>query len=457
MNGRIQSSSALMLNSCTDIVSRTRELRLEPSCSPLSLRANFGWTLAGNVVYTGCQWGILVVLAKLGTAEMLGQFALSLAIVSPILISSGLCLRNIQITEPPGTHNFSSYLSLRVLTTVLGLVVVVGVLFFCGYSARINAVILLIALAKGCESMSDIFYGLFQQHERMDRIAVSMMMKGVFSLAALGLGVLLARSLFSGVCGLLAVWAIVLFVYDARCGKSILRSACDSESRSQNSRVQRFFQWPLNATALFQLALLALPVGIAMALVSFNANIPRYFIEYHLGTAQLGIFAAMAYPMVAGATVVGALGQSATPRLSQYYASGERRAFLSLLLKLVSLASAVGLAAVLVIALAGRPILLLLYRPEYAEHVTAFLLLAIATALGYVASILGYGMTAARYFRAQLPVFMLTTAVTAAACALLVPRQQLPGAALAMSLATLCQGAASAAVIVHALKNGRIK
>jgi hypothetical protein len=28
---------------------------------------------------------------------------------------------------------------------------------------------------------------------------------------------------------------------------------------------------------------------------------------------------------------------------------------------------------VLVIALAGRPILLLLYRPEYAEHVTAFL------------------------------------------------------------------------------------
>jgi O-antigen/teichoic acid export membrane protein len=194
-----------------------------------------------------------------------------------------------------------------------------------------------------------------------------------------------------------------------------------------------------------------------MALVSFNINVPRYFIEYHLGTAQLGIFAAMAYPMVAGGTIVGALGQSATPRLSLYYASGERRAFLSLLLKLVGLASAVGLAAVLVIALAGRPILLLLYRPEYAEHVTAFLLLAIATALGYVASILGYGMTAARYFRAQLPVFMLTTAVTAAACALLVPRHQLAGAALAMSLATLCQGAASAAVIVHALKNGRIK
>jgi len=33
----------------------------------------------------------------------------------------------------------------------------------------------------------------------------------------------------------------------------------------------------------------------------------------------------------------------------------------------------------------------------------------------------------------------------------------LPGAALAMGLATLCQGAVSVAVIVHALKNRRTK
>src|SRR4029077_7586152 len=97
-------------------------------------------------------------------------------------------------------------------------------------------------------------------------------------------------------------------------------------------------------------------------------------------------------------------------------------------------------------------ILLLLYRPEYAEHVAAFLLLAVATALGYVASILGYAMTAARYFRAQLPVIIFTTGATAAGCAILVPGQQLPGAALAIGFGTLCQGALSAVVIAHALK-----
>ena len=34
---------------------------------PLSLRKNFAWTLSGNIVYSGCQWGMLIALAKLGS------------------------------------------------------------------------------------------------------------------------------------------------------------------------------------------------------------------------------------------------------------------------------------------------------------------------------------------------------------------------------------------------------
>ena len=52
----------------------------------LSLRANFSWTFVGNVVYAGCQWAMLVVLAKLGTPEMVGQFALGLAISGPVIM-----------------------------------------------------------------------------------------------------------------------------------------------------------------------------------------------------------------------------------------------------------------------------------------------------------------------------------------------------------------------------------
>ena len=36
-----------------------------------SLRLDFAWTLAGNLVYAGCQWGMVMALAKLSEKEII--------------------------------------------------------------------------------------------------------------------------------------------------------------------------------------------------------------------------------------------------------------------------------------------------------------------------------------------------------------------------------------------------
>src|SRR3954466_10247547 len=84
--------------------------------APLSLRRNFSWTLAGSVIYFGCQWAITVVLAKLGSAEMVGQFAFALAIVMPVIALTGLQLRVVQATDAKHEFDFGYYLGLRLLT-----------------------------------------------------------------------------------------------------------------------------------------------------------------------------------------------------------------------------------------------------------------------------------------------------------------------------------------------------
>ena len=62
----------------------TRLLRAAPHAVAFGQRAS--WGLLGNVTYAGCQWLMLVVLAKLGTAEMMGQFALGFAIAAPAFL-----------------------------------------------------------------------------------------------------------------------------------------------------------------------------------------------------------------------------------------------------------------------------------------------------------------------------------------------------------------------------------
>ena len=425
---------------------------------PLTLRRNFSWTFTGNLIYAASQWGMLVVLAKLGSPEMVGQFTLGLAVTAPVIMFTNLQLRGIQATDAKGEYVFSDYLGLRLIGTGLALLIIAGITLKTGYRWETSLVILAIALAKAFESISDVFYGLIQQHERMDRIAIALMIKGPLSLLLLSIGVSLTGSVVGGAIGLAIAWGLVLFGWDLRNGRLILNNASHHTDaadllvadvalkKSQNLLYPRWHQKTLR-----KLVLLALPLGFVMMLISLNTNIPRYFIERYLGERELGIFAAMSYLMVVGQMVVSALAESASPRLAKYYATGNSTAFRTLLLKLVGVGLMLGAAGVFVAVVAGRPILTLLYKPEYAERADLFAWLMVAAGIGYVSSFLGSGITAARYFRVLMPLFALVTGTSAIAALWLIPTEGVRGAAIALVISALIQLVFSLGVTYQAI------
>lgn len=411
---------------------------------PLSLRVNFSWTFAGNVVYAACQWGILVVLAKLGSPKMVGQFALGLAVTAPVIMFANLQLRAVQATDAKDEYRFGYYLSLRLVTTTLAFLVIVGIVALAGYRRETALVILAVGAAKCFESISDVIYGLMQKRERMDRIARSMMIKGPLSLTAMGVVLYITGSVLWGTIALACVWTGILFSYDIRAGIKLLR----------NTGV--LFRPVWNPAVIWRLAWLSLPLGVVMMLISLNTNIPRYFVERYCGEEGLGYFAAMAYLMVAGGMIIRALGQAASPRLARYYV-GDLHKFKRLMIKLLAIGAVLGISGILVTILIGREILTLLYQPDYAKHVDVFIWLMIAAGLGYIASFLGYGMTAVRYFKIQAPLFVFVLMVTFLLCALLVPEYGLIGAAQALCAGIILQLIGSAFVNVHALIKQRKK
>ncbi|HEY9770843.1 MAG TPA: oligosaccharide flippase family protein [Coleofasciculaceae cyanobacterium] len=416
----------------------------------LTLRRNFSWTFVGNAVYAACQWGMLVVLAKLGSPEMVGQFTLGLAITAPVFMFTNLQLRHIQATDAKQQYLFGDYLSLRLISTALGLALIAMITLAAGYRWEISLVILLVGLAKAFESISDVFYGLIQQQERMDRIALSLMLKGPISLIMLGLGVYLSGNIIWGMIGLVVSWAIVAIGYDLRNGKSILKNIRrDTHNKELILDARLKLNWERKKLA--NLIWLALPLGFGMLLISLNVNIPRYFVERYLGERELGFFAAIAYLMVAGNMVVNALGESATPKLAKYYAAGDSKAFRKLLIWLLGIAASLGGLAIIVAKVAGSQILTLVYQPEYAKYVDLFVWLMVAAGISYISSFLGYAMTAARYFRVQMPLFSIATATSALSCFWLVPTFELKGAAIALILSAVVQAIMTFGVIIHAL------
>jgi O-antigen/teichoic acid export membrane protein len=375
---------------------------------------------------------MLVVLAKLGSPEMVGQFALGLAVTAPVVMFASLRLREVQATDARSEYAFGSYLGLRLVTTVLALVVIAAILAITGYDRQTQLVILMVGVAKSFESISDVFHGLFQRQERMDLIARSLMIKGPLSLVILGIGVYLTGSVFWGTVGLAASWALVLLTYDIQNARRIVKARPEPGGAPANSGAARAALRPYwEKRTLARLAWLALPLGVVELLSSLNANIPRYFIEGQLGAALLGIFAALAYFERAGDLVAHALGRSVSPRLSQYYAARRSAAFRKLLLKVLAIGVALAMAGVLVAHLVGDTIVAWFYSPEYVRH-NVFVAVMLAAGMNYIAKFLSYALTAARRFRAQMLIGVSVTIVLIASCAVLIPARGLGGAALAL-------------------------
>lgn len=415
------------------------------------MRRAVSWAFVGNIVYAGAQWGMLAVLAKLGAPEIVGQFALGLAVTAPLALFANLQLRGLQATDARSEFDFSDYLGLRLVTTAMFIVITFIIVSVAGYDAETSLVVCAIGIAKAFEAGSDIFHGLFQKHERMDWVARSLMLKGPFSLFALAVAVRLSGSAVWGALAMGCAWAAVLIQYDLPKARNL--------AQSREAMVGEMSLPPLSGRIVPRfdlgkmtgLARLALPLGAVMMIISLNTNIPRYFIEREFGVRELGIFAALAYLIIAGRTVVAALGQAASPRLARYYASGNRAAFQRLVLRLSGVALLVGIGGIAVAWSAGGYLLTLVYTPEYAAYHELFIWIMVAGVVGYLVSIQGYTMTAARYLRAQLPVAGLVLITTTVASLILVPRYGLLGGAWALITASTVQLILGAVVNFHAL------
>jgi O-antigen/teichoic acid export membrane protein len=381
---------------------------------------------------------MLSALAKMGSAAVVGQFALGLAITAPVFMLTNLQLRGVQATDARSQYEFGHYFTLRLAASGLGIVVVCGIVLAGGYEQTTAAVVLLVAVAKAVESISDVANGLLQKHERLDQVALGLMLKGAISVMAFTAVYGMTHQLTSAVMALVCSWAAVALFYDLRLALRLEGS------------VRRFFS--ADWRRIWLLVALSAPLGAVGALSSFDANIPRYVVDHAVGRAGLGIFAALIYLMTVAQMVVNALGQSASTRLGRMFVSREPAAFRRLMWQLALFGILIGVLGFQVAWLFGRKLLSFIYAPEYANFLDVCLVMVVTTSINALSTFMWYGMNAARVLRPQVWIAVATTGTTLVLSSLLIPRLGLKGAALALLISSIIQLCARGAVLRAAVR-----
>jgi O-antigen/teichoic acid export membrane protein len=395
--------------------------------------------LMGNLIYSLSQWGMIMVLAKLGSPKMVGGFTLGLAVTAPIIFIFDLQLRSVIATDSKNEFTFRDYLTLKAFTSLLTLLILASVILIGSYKGETAFVIFLVGLAKLIESIIELHYGFYQKHERMDMIAKSLLMRGICSLLIMAILISFSRSLVMATAGFSMSWLLILLFQEVPNVK----------------QMQSGHAATLKLKAVKKLFLTSLPLGLVMMITSLYANIPRYVIQHVIGTEAVGYFSALFYIVTAGNLVISAVGQTISPRLAAYYSNEEYSYFSNLLSKFVLFGFIYGLFGTLLTFLIGKQVLGIIYTHDYIKYYTLFTLLMIAGTFTYTGSFLGFGLTAMRKFSIQPILSVIWVIFTIVLSVVLIPAFGLTGAAVVTIISTAIQTLTLAGAVIWYLSKAK--
>ncbi|MET7420469.1 lipopolysaccharide biosynthesis protein [Dactylosporangium sp. NPDC005555] len=386
-----------------------------------SFAGNVGWGVAGNAGYALCQWLVLVVVARLGTEAMVGDYALGLAVGAPLVLLANLSLRTVLVTDTFHEHPFRRYLRVRLAGMAAATASVCVAVWVFDLPA---AVVVLVGLAKAFDGVGDIYLGLLQRHHDQRGIAIAQLANGALTIALTGVLLSATGSVAWAAAGSAMGSLIAWLGFCAPLASRVLDATAKTGPRKRHTH--RFS--PPGPGALVWTAL---PLGLASAITSLTANVPRYALQDRLGAAALGAFAAAGYLVLTGNVLVSAVAQTLLPRLVELRASGAKDRFAALVRQALAGIAVAGVLAVWAAELFGAKVLRTVYGESYAEDAGTLTVLTVATAVAATCFVLDAALSAVRRFTGQLAVNAAVCAAAVLAALVLVPRYGISGAAWA--------------------------
>jgi O-antigen/teichoic acid export membrane protein len=385
---------------------------------PSSLKINFVWAFFGNAISAFCQWLMLVILTKSASVETVGLFGLAQAVALPVSMLFSLKLQLANVTDVRRDYEVGHYTAIKCVT-FLATVVVIGLIGIVCYPGNTALVLFVLGIGYAINEFREYFLSIMQKYERMDYMSVARISQGVLSLVLFGAIFLVSRNLVLSIFGMIAARLLLLVFYDIPVASRI--------ASSHDPAFDGF--WPKwEWTPLWRLVRLTAPLGLVGWMATLFTSIPRIVMDGISGRESVGYFSAISSLLVVGTMITAAMSQTASPRMATYFIEN-KKAFVLLFLKLLGVSVAIGALAVVMVAFFGRPILVLLFTEEYAQHNPVFLLITVAGCILFMFYAVNTAQTSMRQFTVQLPIYAIAVAACFISSKLLIPRYDMLGAA----------------------------
>lgn len=343
----------------------------------MSLRRNMLWNSFGSLTRTICKWLFTLVVVRFSDGfDAAGILALAMSIsnlVNPIAESR---LRVYYVTEQSDMRPVANYMGIRVVSTLIALVVGVMYAVFSSDGEAI-VIISLYVVYQMILNYTEGFHAVQQRAMRMDLIGISYAVEGVLSLTVFTISMYVFHSLLIAIVGVIVVALAVAIAYDA-------------PSTSRFAAIHPRFDFEDIFKTLVRLSPL-----VAVA-ITFNivGLVPRQALADSFGDHALGVYAAVATPVIVVQVAAGYIYTPIIGKLVELFHADKRRV-LFLQLKIIGMFLVIAALAALVFAVMGEQILVILFGEEirpYSFLIQPAVILSLLTAMTWFLNDLLFGI-----------------------------------------------------------------
>lgn len=325
-------------------------------------RSAYIWNTSAAMLNAFQTVFILMLISRIDPVIDAGVFTIAFAIGNLMMTIGKYGVRQFQVSDVDEKYSFREYLTSRVATTVVMILVsfiYVGYNHLTGlYNMEKCTVVILICLAKAVDAFEDVFHGMLQQYFRLD-VAGKILTIRLLTYIIVYLAAYLITQ------NLVLTSAVALII-------SLIQFLILNYTALKDFRTKKK---TLSYKKVGNLLVECLPLFIAAYLVIYIGNAPKYAIDKVMSSEAQACFTYIFMPVFVISLLSQFVYQPVISKLAMLWHESKLQEFNKLIFRQVGLILVLSAAAVVGGYLLGIPVLSLIYGVNLEEYKTALVIL----------------------------------------------------------------------------------
>ena len=380
-----------------------------------TLKKDFIWNTLGSLIHAFNSLFFLIIVTRINGINNSGIFSYAFTISNIFLTVATFGGRNYQITDSKKEFNDNLYKNFRYITTIISLLLFTLLFLLFNYSTYKYLIIVLLIVVRSFESISDVYFGIFQKNNKLYLVGISLFFKNLLSLIIFVITDYIFKNLYVPI----ICWGIInlafLIFFDTLKSKNI---------SNEKFKLEKKYKEIFNKTLYFFL----------FNFVSiFIINIPRYFIDFYLSDELQGIYGIIVMPATMTALLTQFILQPYAVKLSELN-KNDTVIFKNQVKKIFMYTIFISIICILLAYLFGIPVLNLIYSLNLNNYKYYLLLVMIGSSFYALNNLLNLIYTIKRKTRYQFIIYIISIVLSLIITFFLVNKYSLLGGVISYLL-----------------------